>query len=469
MSVVDIARVLDAVVAVKSETTGGTPEDDFSSGAKTITLVTRPSITQNITFEDSEEQLGTESWLERVKVNQEQVDIELTTYLKGGGSNTVDSEQALFWESLLGASPRKPTAHSTTTVSGSTTTVIKVTYSSVYGDWQAGDFIAIKDSNGKYEISRISSISQTAGTSDDITVSPAFSAAPSAGETVYVAAKYALDKKVAPQFTLRAADNVDGVIVAGSVVNSMAVTLGNNITRATYGMIGLSTAKAKKCTLAANVSASDTTFTINEEFSCEAGAIYEIGSEQVKVTAVDSTGKSLTVTRGINSTTAASHSSGDELTLPMPSLTSVGNEIAGTVSGMEIWDSGSRTFVELTGFSLNITKNITVLNSELRSSFDPRGLAIGTRREVTGSIETFLELEKGFLNQWAEQDIAKTIIVPLGLHMPIGNQIVFYLPNIQFSTASQGESDGLVTESADFKAYGINGEDEIELHVFSYA
>lgn len=63
---------------------------------------------------------------------------------------------------------------------------------------------------------------------------------------------------------------------------------------------------------------SDSLLAVDEQEMLGPGLVVEAGTEQALVTAVDTTNKDLTVSRGFNATTASSHSSGDLIVLAPP-------------------------------------------------------------------------------------------------------------------------------------------------------
>ena len=133
--------------------------------------------------------------------------------------------------------------------------------------------------------------------------------------------------------------------------------------------------------LAANIDSSATSVTVSYNLEgLRSGQVCEIGTELLYIWATDATTKTLTVERGFNGTTAASHTSGAIITVSprfprAQVLEAVNDELADLsspmhglfqVKTMNLDYNGSDTMVDLTG----VTSIIDLLNVSVRYMVD---------------------------------------------------------------------------------------------------
>lgn len=115
---------------------------------------------------------------------------------------------------------------------------------------------------------------------------------------------------------------------------------------------------------ATSVSYSDATLAPDEEELLAPGVLVEVGTEQMRITAVDETANSLTVVRGVNGTTAASHTDGDTITVaPTYSRGAVFEAVCDAVVGLypDLWDVTSTSITSASGY-VDIPAEVTFID-----------------------------------------------------------------------------------------------------------
>jgi len=379
----------------------------------------------------------------------------------GGGTGTAPD-----WANLLTAGGwTVTTAGGDTTVSGgsSTTTVVDVADASGIS---AGDSVVISG-----QLRRVSAV-DTASTPDNITITPALSAAPANAVTVGHALTYTLNPRrvsAGTELTLWRFSNRTGDMLIGAVITSITITMsGGDEARISVEGQAAQHRSIVSTTLSSGINDTTTTIPLTagecipDDVSATAPVYVQIGSEVLEIIAIS--GNSATSSaRGVYGTggAAASHSSADEVFPYQPDGTYVtANPIARTTGELSV---GAVTLQhESASASVDLGVNFTENSHGSQWAIDHYNL---NRWEVTtentGSSyydEQLVQMQKAI-----ERDQVQ-VFAQAG--NTAGSLIAFEIPNAGLEVPSFSvERDSEVSVTLSGPGYEQNGSDVSEIYL----
>jgi len=250
-------------------------------------------------------------------------------FLRGGASQGVESDAGELIKTALAQ-----TVTVATTVAASpspTTTAFKLA-----ADYLAANqigWIEVEDANGVVIEKRHFAVVSKDG-SAVLTIFPALANAPTAGDHVKAVIQYKPALTNAASVSLLRAQDYYAEWATGAKASKISLKFVRG-QKSEIDFEGFAQKRVTALTTAISEDLTDVETDVDVYGAgIESGAILLIGTEEMYVTAVSATGKTLTVTRGHNSTSAAAHTSGDAIAAKMPTPTLTGSEILSLDGGV---------------------------------------------------------------------------------------------------------------------------------------
>ncbi len=294
-----------------------------------------------------------------------------------------------------------------------------------------------------------------------ITWTPELPSAPAAGATIGARVEYVLavdNQNSATAYKYYGTDFVE--CLAGAVATSWEYEIeAGGVVSASATVAAKDVARFQPMALAAACTQSQTEIVVSDLTSDVYSAgrcVFQLGAEQVAVTAVDEDNTSVTIERGVNGTSAAAHDQDDEMTPVRPDPTFYGAPIAGILGRIAI----GGTYYHITGARIVHRENSNLRNEQFGSA-TAVGKLNAAPREVSVELNGYLIANE---DRWqlAHGIVQTAVLIQAGTQA--GGIHAFALPKVEFDLpAIEGNADEEVPLQLTGTAMAPYGDPESEL------
>ncbi|HPM77407.1 MAG TPA: phage tail tube protein [bacterium] len=325
------------------------------------------------------------------------------------------------------------------------------TLSSV-SEMAAGDIVGLVIDDSLYAVC-LQTVDDLSGA---VTWTPALPSAPTIGDPVHQAVTYRLQTEPNQALTLHRLLDQEAQTASGCVPNEWNFSLAaGDMAKCRVQGQGKDLAFAGTAALQSSMDGAQTTLVYTGEDVFEAGAWIAIDDEAMKIAAVTSAAKTLTVVRAEAGTSAATHEAAAVIAPYRPTPSTSGSPIAG-VRGRCLLDGANFT---ITAGEATIVENVKLRNDDFGSA-TAMGFAYPAGREATMRLEGFLTGDTGALIVRAKSGGTLPVLLQAG-DRPGATFAIYapaFAPNIPEIDAPADAETPLVLEGP---ALETNGDDEL--------